>query len=110
VNIAPISEQTKGVTVNTGKSKTGQLSQKWLQRYVDMRARLNKEANAIHSITSLLAQFENLGDDTIKVDPVALGHVNRMMHDAVLNIWEILDDYMYILDAKLELERLESEG
>ena len=75
-----------------------------------MRTRLNVEANTIHSITSMLAHFENMGDDTIKVDPVALGQVNQMLNDAVLNIWEILDDYMYILDAKLELERLEGEG
>jgi len=78
-------------------SKVRELSPQWLQRYVDMRARLDGEANTIHSITSLLSRFENLGDDTLKVDPVAVGQVNKSLHDAVLKLWEILDDSLWNL-------------
>jgi len=57
-----------------------------------------------------MSHFEKIGDDTIKIDPISLGNLNRILNDAAFNIQEILDDYIYIINAKLELERLESEG
>jgi len=52
----------------------------------------------------MLALLETCGDDVIKVDPVALGKVHQIINDNILNIWEIMEDFIYILDAKLELE------
>ena len=95
--------------MNTELSRTGKLSAEWLHRYVEMRRKLDAEANTIHSITSMLALLENCGDDSIKVDPVALGKVNRIINSNILNIWEILDDFIYIVQAKLELEQLEEK-
>ena len=85
------------------------LSSELLHRYIEMRRKLDVEADTILSITSMLALLETCGDDTIKVDPVALGRVNQMIKDNILNIWEILNDFIYIVDAKSELERLEGE-
>lgn len=89
-------------------SSIGKLSAEWLHRYVEMRRRLDVEADSIHSITSMLALFETSGDDRIQVDPVALGKINQKMNNNILNIWEILDDFIYLAQAKLELEEMEN--
>jgi len=94
--------------VCTENSRLRGMSAEWVLRYVEMRRKLDVEADTILSITSMLALLETCGDDTIKVDPVALGKVNELLKDNILNIWEILNDYIYIVDANLELERLES--
>ena len=93
--------------MNTEFSSTGKLSAEWLHRYIEMRRKLDVEANSIHSITSMLALLEFSGDDRIQVDPVALGEVNQSINSNIPNIWEILDDFIYIVQARLELEQLE---
>ena len=74
-----------------------------LHGYIEMRHKLDKEANSIFAISSMLAQFDKCGDDRIEVDPVALAKVHQMMNANILNIWEVLDDFIYIVQAKLEL-------
>jgi len=96
--------------LSTKKSSTAGHSSELLHRYVEMRRKLDVEADSILSITSMLALLKTCGDDTIKVDPVALGKVNQIILDNILNIWEILNDYIYIVDAKSELEQLEGES
>jgi len=86
------------------------ISSEQLHRYVEMRRKIDVEAFSIHSITSMLALHETCGDDSINVDPVTLGKINQMINTHILNIWEILDNFIYIVQAKLELERLESEA
>lgn len=81
-----------------------------LQRYVDMRQKLDAEANNIFSVTSMLALLEGCGDDEINLDPIALGKINETLNKNILNIWEILDDYIYLVQAMLELERLSEHG
>lgn len=83
------------------------MSPELLQRYVEMRRRVDVEANTIFSITSMLALLETSGEDTINVDPVAFGKINQMLNKNILNIWEILDDFIFIIPARSELERLE---
>ncbi len=95
--------------MSTEISRIGGISSELLHRYVEMRRRIDVEANTIHSITSMLVHFEACGDDKINVDPVTLGKINQMLNTNILNIWEILDDFIYIVQAKLELEQLESE-
>ena len=95
--------------MNTEISKISGISSKLLHRYVEMRRLIDVEAYTIHNITSLLALLETCGDDKINVDPVALGNINQMLNTNILNIREILDDFIYIVQAKSELEQLESE-
>lgn len=83
-----------------------ELSPDVLYNYVTMRQRIDVEANSIYSITSMLALFEICGDDKAEVDPIALGKINQMLNTNILNIWEIMDDFIYIVQAKSELERL----
>ena len=56
-------------------------------------------------MTSMLALLETSGDDTIEIDPVTLGKINQMLNKNILNIWEILDDFIYLVQAKSELEK-----
>jgi len=56
-------------------------------------------------MTSMLALLDRRGDDTIEIDPVALGKINQMLNKNILNIWEILDDFIYLVQAKSELDR-----
>jgi len=53
----------------------------------------------------MLALLETSGDDTIEIDPVTLGKINQMLNKNILNIWEILDDFIYLVQAKSELEK-----
>lgn len=83
------------------------VSNKVLHRYVEMRQRIDIEANSIYAVTSLIALLEGCGDDTLNIDPVALGKIHQILNTNILNIWEILDDFIYIVQAKLELEELD---
>lgn len=79
-----------------------------LSRYVEARRRIDAEANSIFSITSMLALLETCGDDKLPIDPVALGKLNLTLNNNILNIWEILDDFIYIVQAKSILDKLEN--
>ena len=78
-----------------------------LSQYVETRRRVDTEANSIFGITSMLALLETCGDDKIEVDPVALGKINQILIKNILNIWEILDDFIYIVQAKSVLDETE---
>ena len=54
----------------------------------------------------MLSSLDRCGDDTIEIDPVALGKINQMLNKNILNIWEILNDFIYWVQAKSELERI----
>ena len=97
------------IVVSTDISKIGGISPELLRRYVEMRQKLDLEANTIQSISSMLALLETCGDDSLNVDPVALGKVSQGINRNILNIREILDDFIYIVQAKLELEQQESK-
>ena len=96
----------EGVCVSK-TSSLKEISPHLLHRYVVMRQKLDMEANSIFAITSMLSQFDKCGDDRMEVDPVALAKVHQMMNHNILNIWEILDDFIYLVQAKLELEERE---
>ncbi len=83
------------------------ISPELLHRYVETRRRIDTEANSIFGITSMLALLETNGDDKIEVDPVALGKISQMLNKNILNIWEILDDFIYIVQAQSVLDETE---
>jgi len=93
--------------MNSKVHKIEEINIEMLFRYLEMRNRLNKEANSIFAITSMLALLDKSGDDVIEVDPVALGKINQMLNTNILTIWEILEDYISIVQAKLELGEFE---
>lgn len=85
------------------------LSPELLRCYIDMRKKIDVEANSIHCITSMLMHYRHYGHDHLKIDPNALGEVNQIMNDNILNIWEILNDFIHIEQAKAELEQIENK-
>ncbi len=75
-----------------------------------MRQKIDAEAKTIHSLTNLLALLRQCGDDKIQVDPVALGHVHSLIESGILNIWEMLDNFIYIVEARQVLADDLNEG
>ena len=80
------------------------VSEDMLRCYVDMRQKVDTEAKTIQSLASLLALLQQCGDDRIQIDPVALGYVQSLIEQSILNIWEMLDDFIYIIEARRMLE------
>jgi len=68
-----------------------------------MRSRIDAEMKTAHSLASMLSLLRQCGDDKLEVDPVALGHVNELICDSVLNVWEQLDTFIYLVEARLQL-------
>jgi len=93
--------------MNTEFSKLEGISTECLQRYVETRRRIDIEANSIFAVTSLIALLEGCGDDTLNIDPVALGKIHQTLNTNILNIWEILDDFIYIVQARTLIEGME---
>jgi hypothetical protein len=88
-----------------------EISHKVLRDYVATRQHLDKELRLIYSVSHIFASFEkNATDEYLKFDPIALGHLNQLINTSVLNIWEKLDDFIYLVKAKLILEKLEHES
>jgi len=83
------------------------ISKELLSRYVEMRHRIDTEANSIYAVTSLIALLESCGDDTLSIDPIALGKIHQILNKNILNIWEILDDFIYIVQARMLIEGME---
>ncbi|MBL1274793.1 MAG: hypothetical protein COB30_001775 [Ectothiorhodospiraceae bacterium] len=79
-----------------------------LRHYVATRQKIDADLQMIYSLSHLLASFEKYSiDENMELDPVALGHVHQMINKSALNIWEKLDDFIYIVQAKSALEKLE---
>ena len=88
-------------------TKISGISSEWIQRYVETRDRIDIEANSIYAVTSLIALLESCGDDTLNLDPIALGKIHKILNTNILNIWEILDDFIYIVQARMLIEGIE---
>ena len=87
-----------------------EISHKVLRDYVATRQHLDKELRLIYSLSHILASFEkNATDEYLELDPIALGHLNQLINASVLNIWEKLDDFIYLVTAKSLLKKLENE-
>lgn len=80
------------------------VSGEMLRNYVDMRQKVDIEAKTIHSLANLLALLQHCGDDRIQIDPIALGYVQSLIERSILNIWEMLDDFIYIVEARQMVE------
>lgn len=83
------------------------ISPKLLSRYVEMRQKISEDTDFIYSQVSLLGIFEEAAEQRIEVDPVALGHIHRLIENRVLNITEKLNDFIYILGADEQLKKME---
>ena len=93
--------------MNTEFSKLEGISTECLKRYVETRGRIDIEANNIYAVTSIVTLLECCSDDTLNIDPIALGKIHQTLNKNILNIWEILDDFIYIVQARTLIEGME---
>lgn len=84
------------------------ISYEKLYDYILQREKIDDELRLIYSLSHVMAGFEKYAiDSEIEFDPVALGHIHQMINKSVLDIWEILDDFIYLVKAKSELAQFE---
>lgn len=76
------------------------ISEEMLRRYIKMREKVSIEAKTIQSLANLLALFQQFSDDTIEIDPYSLGYAQGLIEQSILNILEMLDDFIYIVEAQ----------
>lgn len=77
------------------------ISHEMLSHYVTTRQQIDTELQIIYSLSHLLASFgENAVDANLELDLDALGQVHQTINTGVLNIWEMLDDFIYLVEAK----------
>jgi hypothetical protein len=75
-----------------------------LQRYLDMRRKVDPEIRLLHSLADLLAQLEHAAPERTAVDPVTVGVVNATMARRVLAIQAALDDFLLAGTAEALIE------
>lgn len=80
-----------------------------VRRYLEVRKKIDENAKMISSISSVLSLVGDAGEDTIGVDPYALGYLNHIINRDIYRILETLDDFVHILDAKMTIEEVEDE-
>lgn len=79
-----------------------------LRQYVEMRARIDAEGETIYSLANLLGlSLRRCEEESLKIDPIALGHIQQIIERSMLKIWSALDDFIGLADAKLALDTLE---
>ncbi|MDF7826985.1 hypothetical protein P4B35_23375 [Pontiellaceae bacterium B12227] len=74
-----------------------------LQRYVEMRKQLSKRADRSIALMHLLGLLQYCDEPAIEVDPQALAVVADLVDADVTSIQELLDDWLYIVDAEAAL-------
>ena len=84
---------------------TKNLDKAMLQNYLYARNKIDKSANKIASISSILTCFKHSGDDTLSISPQALASLNEQINRNICRILETLDDFIHIQDAEDTLER-----
>jgi hypothetical protein len=69
--------------------------------YVEKHQKIDAELRTIYSLSHLLAVFEDQATHAnLTLDKVAPEHVHQLISKSTLNIWEILDDFIYIVEAR----------
>ena len=82
------------------------ISHEVLCHYVTTRQQIDTELQIIYSLSHLLASFgEKAVDANLELDLVALGDVHQIINTGVLNIWEMLDDFIYLVEAKEHIKK-----
>lgn len=79
-----------------------------LRRYIKVRHLIDQDKNTIYAISSILSSIKYADDSKLQLDPYALACVNELMQQAVLNMWETLDDFIPVASARLDLEEREA--
>lgn len=74
--------------------------------YVIKRQIIDAELKTIYSLSHVLAILEDQAtESSLSFDPVALGHVHQLINKSTLNVWEVLDDFIYIIEASSAIKK-----
>ena len=76
------------------------MDRRTLKRYLEARKAIAKKADRIVAVSHLLYLLKHCGDDTVEVSANALGTVGDMLDADICGIQEILDGFVYVLDAE----------
>ena len=76
-----------------------------LRKYVEMRREITKRIDRTVALVHLLSLLQHCGDDEIEVSPMALAVVADLVESEVCRIQEILDDFIYVVEAEEVLGR-----
>ena len=76
-----------------------------LRKYVEMRGEITKRVDRIVGVMHLLNLLRHCGDDEIEVSPMALAVVADLVDGDVVSIQEMLDGFIYLVDAEGVLDR-----
>jgi len=74
-----------------------------LRKYLETRKAIAKRADRIGNLTYLLSLLEHCDQDTIPVDPKVLASFADEINSDICSIQELLDEFIYILDAEKTL-------
>lgn len=64
-----------------------QLSRPMLERYVEMRRRIDAEARTIESLAHVLTRFKHCHNDSVEIDPFALACIHEVIERSVWVCW-----------------------
>ena len=71
-----------------------------LESYVETRKSITKRVDRVVAVTALLMVLKQCGDDLIKVSPHALANLADQIDQDVCAIQELLDDFIYLVEAE----------
>ena len=71
-----------------------------LKSYVEMRQEVTKRVDRTVALVHLLSLLQHCGDDEIEVSPMALAVVADLVDADVVSINEILDNFIYQVEAE----------
>ena len=71
-----------------------------LQRYLILREHCDEDLKTILSLATMLSYLDHCTEPTLKLDPEALAHTQRMIVNCTLNVLEALENFVTLADAK----------
>ncbi len=77
-----------------------------MRRYVAAGDKIRIEANTIFNLTR---QLELSDANKVILDSVTLEHINQTLNTRLFNIWTILDDFIYLIQAQTILYDLDKK-
>ncbi len=74
-----------------------------LRRYIEAGDKIRIEANTIFNLTR---QLEQLDADENILHSAVLEEINQILNTRRFNVWTILDDFVYLIQAQTILDDL----
>ena len=76
------------------------MDRKVLERYLEARAHVTQRVDRVVAVAGLLMLLKQCGDDAVEVSPSALAGLGDLIDSDVCAIQELLDGFIYAVDAE----------